>query len=166
MMKTALFTKQDLDQINGTIKPKRWKAIFAISLGALAFCFLLPFFPGKHTPLSPYREGTYWHAFAFYLIFFSASMLLIYYRFIAGINQDLRDGEKIVARLPVKVKNTLIFGGKFELIFDKERLLHTPKITLPKEELDGWQEGDLVEINLLYKSGEILNYKKVNSKEL
>ena len=165
-MTTEVFTPEDLDQINGTIKPKHRKTLFVLSLGALALCFLLPFFPGKHGRLSPYLEGTYWHAFTFYLIFFSASMLLVYYRLIMGLNQDLRDGEKIVGTIPVKIKNTLIFGGKFALIFEKGRLLHTPKITLPKEELDNWQEGDLVEINLLYKSGEILNYKKVNSKDL
>jgi len=160
-MTTAFFTKEDLKKINGTIKPGHVKAMCVISLVLLALSFLLPFMPGKHSPLSPYQDGTYWHAFTFYVIVFAAMTMLFYYRYIMSINQDLRDGEKIVARLPVKIKNTWIPGNKFNLIFDKSRLLHTPKITLPKTEIDKWREGDLVDLELLYKSGEILNYKKV-----
>lgn len=163
MIITAIFTPEDLDQIKGTIKPKHTKALLTLSLVSLCLCFLLPFMPGRHTyDQSAYHEGNYWHAFVFYMIFFSAMMVLIYYRFIMGINQDLRDGEKIVARLPVKIKNTLVFGGRFKLIFDRGRLLHTPEITIPKTEIDNWKQGDLVDLELLYKSGEILSYKKVN----
>lgn len=163
MMTTALFTTEDLTLINEKIRPKNRKTFIVFSLGSLCLCFLFPFLPGKHTyDQSAYNEGIYWHAFFFYLIVFSAMMALIYYRFISSLSQDLRDGEKIVARLSVKIKNTSNLDGRFKLIFDRGRLLHTPKIILPGSEISNWQEGDLVDLELLYKSGEILNYKKVS----
>jgi len=162
MMTTALFSQEDLDQINSKIKPKNIKTFLIFSFGSLVLCSLLPFMPGRYSNVSPYAEGTYWYAFMFYFVVFAAIMFLIYSRFIMSINQDLRDGEKIVAKLPLKHKKELIFDGKFELVFDKGRLLHTPIITLPGSEIGNWKIGELVDLDLLYKSGEILNYKKVN----
>ena len=115
MMTTALFSQEDLEQINNEIKPKHIKTFLIFSLGSLVLCCLLPFMPGKYSNVSPYAEGTYWHAFLFYFVVFAGMMFLIYSRFIMSINQDLRDGEKIVARLPLRDKKELIFGGKFEL---------------------------------------------------
>ena len=161
-MTTALFTQEDLDQINGKIKPKNIKTFWLFSLCSLCLCFLLPFVPGKNSRVSPYVEGIYWNAFLFYLTVSAAIMFLIYSRFIMSINQDLRDGEKLVAKLPLKIKKELLLDAKFQLIFDKGRLLHTPVITLPNSEINNWQQGELVELNLLYKSGEILHYKKVS----
>lgn len=165
-MKTALLTVEDMNQINQTISPRIRKASCTFGFIAICLCFLLPFMPGKLNHFSPYQEGTYWHGFLFYFVVSCLMALLSYYRFVMSINQDIKDGEKIVARLPVKIKNSPMLGSNFELLFDKGRLLHTPKITLPKTEFDNWQEGDLVDFDLLYKSGEILNYKKVYSKAL
>lgn len=84
----------------------------------------------------------------------------IYYFGVFLINKDFKGGFKSIYRTRVsrKVRKS---NTKFILEINERPKSIISKIELNKDDFDEWQKHDIIEINYLERSGEILSYKKI-----
>lgn len=151
---------EDIDLLTYELLPKYKRNFVYISLIFVFSIPILPFFPAKHTHKTLVQSMSYEMAVCVSTFLVLLAIAGIYYFGVFLINKDFKGGFKSIYRTRVsrKVRKS---NTKFILEINERPKSIISKIELNKDDFDEWQKHDIIEINYLERSGEILSYKKI-----
>jgi len=158
--KVSPITPDDLAFINEVIKPKNKKGLLYFSLFFLVFSVSAPLIPGRNVHVTSFRSEDYLSGLIFYAAISVVIIAFLYYKSVYCLSRDLKDGNKLSLNLTVlrKAKNRY---AQNELVLRRPKSPSFDKILIAKEYLGDWNEGDIVCVEVLVRSGTVLSYEKL-----
>ena len=160
-MEKKPFTEKDTDLLTYELIPKTRRNVIYASLIFLLGIPLLPFFPAKNTHKMLVQSMSYNKSLLVSTVIVLLLISPLWYG-VYRLKKDMQSGYKCVFRTPV-AKKYWKSNSKFTI-----ELVERPKgvksrIELDKDEFYNWQKNDIIEINYLARSGEILSFEKINT---
>ena len=153
-------SEEDIDLLTYELLPRYKRNITYASLIFVLLIPILPFFPAKHTSKTLVQSMTYDKALLISVLLVSLIIASLYYFGIYLMRKEVESGCKFVYQTVIS-KKTCEGNTKFIIeLADRPKSVKA-KIKLNKEDFYEWQKNDIIEINYLERSGEILSYKKI-----
>lgn len=157
------FSKHDIDLLNYDILPKKKKAILNNSFYLLLFIPFAPFLPAPITSKAMIQPLSYEKALLITVIVILFLIFGIYYTGIILLEKDINEGYKYIYKTRILEKSWR-GDNKFEIKISERPKKVIMKFLLDKDDCINWTENDILEIEFLKRSGDVLSFKNLNIK--
>jgi len=158
--KEVPLSDDEISHLTRSVLPKTNRNFFLLCLIYLAMLPILPYFPARITHRTLIERMDYWSAIELCCWSFGLFLCLLYYIAVVRLKQDIRGGKKRIYRTPI-INKRWKGTKKIEILIGHRPPGLAEKIILDSKEYYNWLKGDILEIEYLAKSGQLIRYSKV-----